>query len=93
MRHHGFNCLWARSAKATGARQNSTQCDTFHRFCRRRGTGVFRERERRSQTIFANDLNVAPDLVSKWERSEKKPSGPALKLLTFVEKRGSSAVA
>ena len=31
------------------------------------------------QTVFANYLNVTPNLVSKWERGEKRPSGPALK--------------
>jgi putative transcriptional regulator len=52
-----------------------------------------REREHVSQTVFANYLNVTPNLVSKWERGEKKPSGPALKLLSLVEKHGISAVA
>ena len=32
-----------------------------------------RERERVSQTVFANYLNVTPNLVSKWERGEKRP--------------------
>lgn len=54
---------------------------------------AIRERERVSQTVFANYLNVTPNLVSKWERGEKKPSGPALKLLSLVEKHGISAVA
>lgn len=51
------------------------------------------ERKRVSQTVFANYLNVTPNLVSKWERGEKRPSGPALKLLTLVEKHGITAVA
>jgi putative transcriptional regulator len=54
---------------------------------------AIRERERVSQTVFANYLNVTPNLVSKWERGEKRPSGPALKLLSLVEKRGLAAVA
>lgn len=54
---------------------------------------AIRERERVSQTVFANYLNVTPNLVSKWERGEKRPSGPALKLLSLVEKHGLSAVA
>ncbi len=54
---------------------------------------ALRERERVSQTVFANYLNVTPNLVSKWERGEKKPSGPALKLLSLVKKRGITAVA
>jgi len=52
-----------------------------------------REREQVSQTVFANYLNVTPNLVSKWERGEKRPSGPALKLLSLVEKHGIAAVA
>jgi len=52
-----------------------------------------RERAHVSQTVFANYLNVTPNLVSKWERGEKRPSGPALKLLSLVEKRGIAAVA
>jgi putative transcriptional regulator len=54
---------------------------------------TIRERERVSQTVFASYLNVTPSLVSKWERGEKRPSGPALKLLSIVEKHGLSAVA
>jgi len=54
---------------------------------------TIREREHVSQTVFANYLNVTPSLVSKWERGEKRPSGPALKLLSLVEKHGLTAVA
>jgi putative transcriptional regulator len=54
---------------------------------------AIRERERVSQSVFANYLNVTASLVSKWERGEKRPSGPALKLLSLVEKHGISAVA
>lgn len=52
-----------------------------------------RAREHVSQTVFASYLNVTPSLVSKWERGEKRPSGPALKLLSLVEKRGIASVA
>ncbi len=54
---------------------------------------AIRTREHVSQTVFANYLNVTPSLVSKWERGEKKPSGPALKLLSLVDKHGITAVA
>jgi putative transcriptional regulator len=54
---------------------------------------AIRERERVSQTVFANYLNVTSSLVSKWERGEKRPSGAALKLLSLVEKNGLAAVA
>lgn len=54
---------------------------------------ALREREHVSQTVFANYLNVTPNLVSKWERGEKTPSGPALKLLSLVDKHGIAGVA
>lgn len=54
---------------------------------------AIRERQHVSQTVFAHYLNVTPNLVSKWERGEKRPSGPALKLLALIEKHGVSAVA
>jgi putative transcriptional regulator len=54
---------------------------------------ALREREHASQSVFARVLNVTPGLVSQWERGEKRPGGPALKLLTLVEKKGLMAVA
>ena len=53
---------------------------------------AIRERERVSQSVFANYLNVTSSLVSKWERGEKRPSGPSLKLLSLVEKNGLGVV-
>jgi putative transcriptional regulator len=54
---------------------------------------AIREKERVSQTVFANYLNVTTSLVSKWERGEKRPSGASLKLLSLVEKKGLATVA
>lgn len=51
-----------------------------------------REHARMSQAIFALVLNVTTPLVSQWERGEKKPSGPSLKLLTLAEKKGIEAI-
>jgi len=68
-------------------------CLTRVRPLKPRQIKAIRDRERVSQTVFANYLNVTPNLVSKWERGEKRPSGPALKLLALVEKHGLSAVA
>jgi putative transcriptional regulator len=45
-----------------------------------------------SQAVFARILNVSKDLVSQWERGEKRPSGPSLKLLTLVKTKGLDAV-
>ena len=52
-----------------------------------------RTREGMSRTVFAHYLNVTPVLVSKWERGEKKPSGPSLKLLALVKIGGLGAIA
>ncbi len=51
-----------------------------------------RERERVSQPVFARHLNVSRNLVSDWERGVKRPGGPALRLLTIVQKRGLAAI-
>jgi putative transcriptional regulator len=54
---------------------------------------ALREREDVSQTVFASYLNVTKDSVSKWERGEKKPAGPSLKLLSLVERKGLESIA
>lgn len=53
---------------------------------------ALRERERVSQTVFARHLNVTKGLVSQWERGEKAPAGPSLKLLALVDKKGLDAI-
>lgn len=52
-----------------------------------------RLREHISQPVFARYLNVSKNLVSDWERGVKKPGGPALKLLTIIQKKGLMAIA
>ncbi len=51
-----------------------------------------RLRENASHAVFAHYLNVTTELVSQWERGEKRPRGTSLKLLTLVAKNGLSAV-
>lgn len=45
-----------------------------------------------SQAVFAKYLNVSPNLISKWEKGEKKPKGTSLKLLDIVQKKGISVL-
>ncbi len=52
-----------------------------------------RLREKASQAVFAAYLNTSVSTVQKWEIGEKKPSGPALKLLDLVERKGLKALA
>ena len=54
---------------------------------------AIREREHLSQPVFARYLNVSKGLVSDWERGVKKPGGPALRLLTVIQKKGVQAIA
>jgi hypothetical protein len=56
---------------------------------------------RASQTVVIARLDRATQqsqasashLISEWERGEKKPSGPSLKLLTIIKARGIDAIA
>lgn len=52
-----------------------------------------RLREKASQAVFAAYLNTSVSTVQKWEIGEKKPSGPALKLLDLVERKGLKVLA
>ncbi len=52
-----------------------------------------RLRERVSQAVFALHLNVTKGLVSKWERGDKHPTGPTLKLLRLVQEKGLDTIA
>jgi len=54
---------------------------------------ALRTREQVSQPVFAHYLNVRKDAVSKWERGEKRPDGPSLKLLNLVKAKGLKAIA
>ena len=53
---------------------------------------ALRLRENISQPVFARYLNVSKNLVSDWERGVKKPGGPALRLLTVIQKKGLVAI-
>lgn len=54
---------------------------------------ALREREQVSQTVFAHHLNISKDSISQWERGEKRPAGPSLKLLSLVERKGLASIA
>ena len=54
---------------------------------------AIREREHLSQPVFARYLNVSQGLGSDGERGVKKPGGPALRLLTVIQKKGVQAIA
>ncbi len=53
---------------------------------------ALRERVKLSQTVLASVLNTSASTVRKWEIGEKHPSGPSLKLLSLLDRKGLDAV-
>ena len=52
-----------------------------------------RTRYKASQAVFAAFLNMSPSTVQKWERGQKKPNGPSLKLLNLIDVHGLEVLA
>ena len=53
---------------------------------------ALRERLAVTQAELASVLNTSPSTVRKWETGEKRPSGPSLKLLDLLDRKGLEAV-
>ena len=53
---------------------------------------LLREQAHLSQAVFAAILNTSLSTVQKWEIGDKKPSGPSLKLLSLIQRKGLEAV-
>ena len=47
-----------------------------------------RERHHISQAVLASILNTSLSTVRQWEIGEKNPSGPSLKLLDLLDRKG-----
>ncbi len=45
-----------------------------------------------SQAVLAAVLNTSLSTVRKWELGDKHPSGPSLKLLSLLERKGLDAI-
>jgi putative transcriptional regulator len=54
---------------------------------------AIRAQSRMSQAVFAAVLNTSVSTVQKWEIGDKRPSGPSLKLLDVIQRKGIEAVA
>jgi putative transcriptional regulator len=54
---------------------------------------AIRTRARMSQAVFAAVLNTSVSTVQKWEIGEKRPSGPSLKLLDVIQRKGIESIA
>jgi putative transcriptional regulator len=53
---------------------------------------AIREEACMSQAVFARLLDVSSGTLSKWERGELKPRGPAGRLLHIIKRKGVGAV-
>ena len=53
---------------------------------------AIRSRSRMSQAVFAAVINTSVSTVQKWEIGEKRPSGPSLKLLDIIDRKGVEAL-
>jgi putative transcriptional regulator len=49
---------------------------------------ALRARHKLSQAVFASVLNTSLSTVRQWEIGDKHPSGPSLKLLSLLDKKG-----
>jgi len=45
-----------------------------------------------SQAVFAALLGIGKTTVQQWEQGQKKPSGPAQRLLDLIDRKGLSAL-
>lgn len=45
-----------------------------------------------SQAVFAAILGIGKTTVQQWERGQKKPSGPAQRLLDLIDRKGLEAL-
>ena len=53
---------------------------------------ALRERLQLSQSVLAAVLNTSLSTVRKWEVADKHPSGPSLKLLSLLDRKGLEAL-
>src|SRR5690554_5633718 len=53
---------------------------------------AMREKLKLSQTVLASVLNTSVSTIRKWEQGDKQPSGPSLKLLNLLDRKGLEAV-
>jgi putative transcriptional regulator len=53
---------------------------------------ALRKRHKLSQAVLASVLNTSLSTVRQWEIGDKHPSGPSLKLLNLLDRRGLEGV-
>ena len=63
----------------------------IRRYCQTKIRSL-RKRHRISQAVLATVLNTSLSTVRQWEIGAKKPSGPSLKLLDLIDRKGLEAL-
>ena len=53
---------------------------------------ALRERHKLSQAVLASVLNTSLSTIRQWEIGKKHPSGPSLKLLDLLDRKGLEAL-
>ena len=53
---------------------------------------ALRDRYKLSQAVLATVLNTSLSTVRQWEIGDKRPSGPSLKLLDLLDRKGLEAL-
>ncbi len=53
---------------------------------------AIRRKARMSQAVFAAVLNVASNTVAQWEQGKRSPSGPSIRLLDLIRRKGVEAL-
>ncbi len=53
---------------------------------------ALRDRHKLSQAVLASVLNTSLSTVRQWEVGDKHPSGPSLKLLNLLDRKGLEAL-
>lgn len=53
---------------------------------------AIRRKTRMSQAVFAALLNVGSNTVAQWEQGNRAPSGPSLRLLDVIDRKGIEAI-
>jgi putative transcriptional regulator len=98
-RHHGSRVLREAHETASGWRTagliSKRRMREFDALCRLEVDDMpaerirsLRERVQLSQAVFAAVLNASVSTVRQWESGDKRPGGPALKLLSLIERKG-----
>ena len=53
---------------------------------------AIRKKTRMSQAVFAAFLNVGSNTIAQWEQGNRSPSGPSVRLLDVIDRKGIEAI-